>query len=115
MPEVTLNLPTPPEGYEYTGEFRCSEPGELSVDEYGHWFKRAFRSSAPCPVIAKKRWRAGPRSNYFFVSEQGSVRETIDVRSPIDNSLYGLGNYFQTEAEAKIMAQKVKQLFKENL
>lgn len=115
MPEVTLNLPTPPEGYEYTGEFRCLEEGELSLDQYHHWFIRTYRSTAPLPVIAKKRWRAKKRCTYFFVTARGAIQEVVEGRDRCDNELYELGNYFQTEAEAKIMAQKVKQLFKENL
>ena len=38
--KVEINLPDPPEGYEYTGEFRCVEPGDMYLtcwDEYVKW------------------------------------------------------------------------------
>lgn len=68
-----------------------------------------------------KRWRAKKDGVYYFVNfftkDWFFSDETKDDYDPIDNENYNSGNYFRTEIEGEIIAQKLntylKQLIKE--
>lgn len=68
-----------------------------------------------------KRWRAEKDGIYYFVNfftkDWFFSDETKDDYDPIDNANYNSGNYFRTEIEAEIIAQKLntylKRLIKE--
>ena len=68
-----------------------------------------------------KRWRAKKDGVYYFVNfftkDWFFSDETKDDYDPIDNENYKSGNYFRTEIEGEIIAQKLntylKQLIKE--
>ena len=69
-----------------------------------------------------KRWRAEEDKLYYFVNFHTkdwffSDESKDDYDYPIDNNNYNSGNYFRTEVEAEIIAQKLntylKQLIKE--
>ena len=63
-----------------------------------------------------KRWRAEKDGIYYFVNfftkDWFFSDETKDDYDPIDNENYNSGNYFRTEIEGEIIAQKIKYLFK---
>jgi len=58
-----------------------------------------------------KRWRAENGRLYYFINfyikDWFFSDETEDVNNPIDNINYNSGNYFSTEVEAEIIAQKL--------
>ena len=47
-----------------------------------------------------KRWRANYDNKFYYISNMSSVEYSFDKRTSVDNVLYELGNYFQTEGEA---------------
>lgn len=64
-----------------------------------------------------KRWRAENGRLYYFVNfyikDWFFSDETEDVGNPIDNINYNSGNYFSTEVEAEIIAQKLNSYMKQ--
>lgn len=68
-----------------------------------------------------KRWRAEKNRIYYYVNfytkDWFLPDETYDYYTPMDHDNYYSGNYFRTEVEAEIIAQKLntylKQLIKE--
>lgn len=50
---------------------------------------------------------------YFFISEYGEVDSTRFKESEFDYKLKEIGNFFRTEEEVVVAAEKVKALFKE--
>lgn len=60
----------------------------------------------------KKRWRAENEFIYYYVDSDFHVVNDRDCRDVLDNGRYSCGNYFKTKEEAKIMAEKIKELFK---
>ena len=58
-----------------------------------------------------KRRRAEKGKRYFYVNEHFEAKWFRDQRDCFDNSFYNIGNYFQTEAQAQEMADKLKELF----
>lgn len=57
-----------------------------------------------------KRWRAEIHKEYFYVIPNGEAGSKIDYYNVADNTLFAIGNYFQTEEEAQIYADKFKDL-----
>lgn len=64
-----------------------------------------------------KRWRAKKDGLYYFINfitkDWFFSDETKDDYDPIDNDNYNSGNYFRTEVEAEIIAQKLNSYFKQ--
>ena len=64
-----------------------------------------------------KRWRAEMGGSYYFVYfyiENWFISNEIkDSYDPMDNRNYNSGNYFRTEVEAEIIAQKLNTYFKQ--
>ncbi len=48
-----------------------------------------------------KRWRARPENRYFSINGGGIILKFLEESIIEDNNRYNLGNYFQTEEEAK--------------
>jgi hypothetical protein len=66
----------------------------------------------------QKMWRAKEGGVYYFVNflTKGwffSDESSDDYDCPIDNNNYNSGNYFRTEVEAEIIAQKLNTYFKQ--
>jgi len=108
--QLTINdMPEPPEGYEYTGEYRKPREGEYALhntivlkcdnDEYNHFHF----------ILRKKRWRASKGSKYFNVECYGKACHDTDMQTYGDDLRYEIGNYFKTEAEAQKAADKLKE------
>ena len=68
-------------------------------------------------IYEPKRWRAKKEGCYHFVSfnvEDGFYSlEDKDTHTHINNIIYNSGNYFRTEVEAEIIAQKLNTYFKQ--
>ena len=48
-----------------------------------------------------KRWRAKEKKRYFSINGGGTILKFLEEYIIEDNNRYNLGNYFQTEEEAK--------------
>lgn len=57
----------------------------------------------PKPVQVKPmpKWRANYNGGYFHVNTMGFINDTIEVGDSTDRGRFKVGNYFQTEQEAK--------------
>lgn len=64
------------------------------------------------PEQKPKRWRAKKGGYYYYVDHYGS-KMSFEENDKFDNHLYEIGNYFETEEGAKLMADKIKKLFNE--
>ena len=64
-----------------------------------------------------KRWRAKEEEVYYFVNFDNEcwffTNDTEDKYDHFDNANYNSGNYFSTEVEAEIIAQKLNEYFKQ--
>lgn len=60
--------------------------------------------------LKPERWRAKLGNQYWFVDKYFKSDAHIERFDEIDNSLYEIGNYFQTEQQAKDFAERIKQL-----
>ena len=64
-----------------------------------------------------KRWRAEKNRIYYYVNfytkDWFLPDETYDYYTPMDHDNYYSGNYFRTEVEAEIIAQKLNSYFKQ--
>ena len=96
--EVTFKVPALIEGYEYTGE----------VEELNEGIDLKFK-----PVVRKKAWRAKSNGTYYRVISNGEVELTQDSGYRGDQWLWELGNYFETEEQADIAADRFKQVLLE--
>ncbi|MGJ5804333.1 hypothetical protein ACSCB1_35285 [Streptomyces europaeiscabiei] len=59
-----------------------------------------------------KRWRAAYEEIFWAVNWTGSVIEGEDLREGEDDEGYKLGNYFKTEAQARVAAKAVQAVFR---
>lgn len=64
------------------------------VDDFDDWLEEI-----PEPSI---RSRVAYGCIYYYVNNYGIVSCSYDYRNEDDNYLYGIGNYFKTEEEAKV-------------
>ena len=60
-----------------------------------------------------KRWRAEKGETYYFFTSNFEVEKYYDHNDYNDNKAYDSGNYFRTEVEAEIIAQKLNTYFKQ--
>jgi len=109
--QLTINdMPEPPKGYEYTGEYRQPKIGEWFIDPND---MKATRTSSgyhlPRLILRKKRFRADYAHCYYFVGETGKVLKDYDNRRATDAARHAIGNHFETEAEAQKPADKLKE------
>lgn len=55
-----------------------------------------------------KRWRGKKNEDYYYILGNGGINTNNEDLSLYDNMLYDIGNYFKTEREAQIVAEKIK-------
>lgn len=77
--------------------------------------KKVLRWNASEKRVEKKGWRAKEGEEYWFVHSDIKPRLDIEAYSIIDNARFKVGNYFQTEEEADAFAQKIRELFSQNI
>ena len=61
----------------------------------------------------EKRWRAEKGDEYFYVNYGLEVNIIVDDYYNGDNILYKAGNYFKTEEEAELVAEKFRKILEE--
>lgn len=59
-----------------------------------------------------KRWRADPQEEYFYLDNFFDPILTTDTYSEADFTLYNIFNYFQTEHQAQLAADAIRELLK---
>lgn len=64
-------------------------------------------------IVELPRWRAKYEKRYYYVSDGGCVKTTIEDFMDEDDKRYECGNYFRTREEAEIVAKKISKIFKE--
>lgn len=112
---VTPQLPRI-KGWVYTGEYRSPNEGEyfLSKDEDCVMMWKYRNSVLGRRFIMEKEepkhWRAGKGSGYYYVTSRGDVDRGFDCNYPMDAQRYSIRNYYKTEEEAQVVADKIKAL-----
>ncbi len=89
-----------------TGEVRIPKDYELYLN--GNVINKGYAEST-AKLIYKKfeevidvpLWRAEYRELYYYITEQGKVSSYNLGGDYVDESMYELGNHFQTEEEAQ--------------
>jgi hypothetical protein len=66
-------------------------------------------SESAIPKIVKSRWRAKEGELYFYVTNYGTLCQTINEERFADSMRYHCGNFFKTKEEAR--ASKIYQAF----
>ena len=77
--------------------------------------KKGLRWNAEEKRVEKKRWRAKMGGGYWRLSDRLTSAVSEESQHTIDNDRFKVGNYFQTKEEADAFAQKVRELYSQNL
>lgn len=77
--------------------------------------KEGLRWNAEEKRVEKKRWRAKMGEEYWRLSDRLTSAVSEESQHTIDNDRFKVGNYFQTEEEADAFAQKVRELYSQNI
>lgn len=105
---------------EFSGKFE--ETGEYRTPLADEWFLGArgpeqelAESPTGCPhvMLRKRPWRARHGGSYFFVDDEGTVDDTMEVGDAVDRRRWEIGNYFEDRARAESAAERVLAAFKE--
>ena len=112
--KIEMELPEPPEGFEYTGEYRVPNHAEPYLCESVAYCNNGH-SKCPEPVfiLRKKRWRAEQGEYFWYVTTMTGCLDKAQDRWCMADSLYAIGNYFQTQEQAQQALDKFKQILKE--
>ena len=108
-----MDMPEPPDGYEYTGEYKPLLKGELG---FGGEFDDIYEGPTLCcwPVVKKKPkafWRAYGGEKYYIVTPDGNIRTMREDGFMADDAYHAFGNYFSSKEQARAAAEKVKRAF----
>ncbi len=106
--EVKMNMPKPPEGYEYTGEYRPAKEDEPWIDPDSGVL---IGETVACfPILRKTKWKPEEGERYYFVDEMMDVQSYHYESADLDNFLITAGNCFKTQEEAHEMAAKFRKV-----
>ena len=111
MPKVTLELPDLPEGWEYTGEMRPTQPGDSFTDTWqgdtlgcGIFKHGECDPDEPMFIVQKTKWLAKPGCCYYYLREDFVVSHCSEDNNQWDRARWTAGNYFQEEIDAEKLA-----------
>lgn len=114
--KVEMNLPDLPNGYEYTGEYRFVQKGELYhncvANGVVEWNTSQTSTLMYC-IVKEKRWRAAEGCDYYTMDSTFDVFDCSEDGHAMDDDRYQTGNYFQTKKQAEEASVKIKQLLEE--
>jgi hypothetical protein len=98
MPEIKMNMPEPPEGYEYTGEFRYPRDGELYYerDMYDGEHVAQKDMSTEYPILRKVHRE--PELVYCLQTHQSNWTK---VGAPAVTPVKRLGTYAYTYGDVE--------------
>ena len=111
MNEFTLktNVP-PPDGWEYTGEYRYVKSGEFypSGSIAAEW-KKSYQLAAPYPILRRKRWVPNIGDKYWFSPASGTISAFYEG-CIWDKEKLKHGNCWRTEEQAIAYAKACREL-----
>ena len=64
--------------------------------------------------VQKIRWRAKYGCTYYSIDKFGNVFSLVELNGTSDNINYINGAYFETEEQANIVSDKIKEIYKSN-
>lgn len=111
---IDLEKSVPPEGYEFSGEFRIAREEEYYLSSSLEVIRAGYTDTmALYPILRKKRWRAEDHGMYWYVdTDTDMVVEGLDNRTHRATSHYCMGNYFKEQDEAVKYLKKIREVFK---
>jgi len=98
------------DGWEYTGEWRQAKEGDGYINcanTFSVWDERDYTSAGKYPILHRKQWRAESGEQYYFLNPSLVVSVAIDWSFSEGGARYQVGNYFQTEQEARQARERV--------
>lgn len=99
-----MNMPEPPEGFEYTGKIKL--PSEITPWELTD-------PRCMCIILRKKRWRAEDLGMYWDIDRNGVPLEFTENGDCSDDASFDAFNYFQTKALAQQASELITKTLKE--
>jgi hypothetical protein len=70
--------------------------------------------NVPTPYVPP-RWKPNEGKSYWFIDEIGRIRQSTTIQNcAMFRDRYNLGNCFQTEGEAEIALNEIKQVFQQH-
>ena len=66
-----------------------------------------------CDLVKPERWRAKEGRPYYYINERIEVQYNFDRNKKYDDKQHETGNYFETKEEAEKVANKIRQILKE--
>ena len=92
--------------------------GEWFFSGYGYSLAAFDFEKTKCDIYAKTEteevWKPKIDEGYYYIDSGLDVPLCNWLDDSMDDSLFNIGNCFQTEAEAQAMADKFKELLKGN-
>lgn len=87
-----------------TKQDRIHKLNELVVKIHAKFTKKLDSLNAEIKAIENEneRWRAEKNEKYFSISRTGNVQGLSEDGEDLDNNLFEIGNYYQTEEQAKL-------------
>ena len=67
------------------------------------------------PILKPIKWRAEEGELFYYVTTDSvtQVLKALDAGMTLSNGCYELGNYYSSEAEAQVVADKINKIFDE--
>ena len=107
--KVQIELPEPPEGYEYTGEFRVPKKNEWTLLMESEElictaidFQREKRL-----ILREKRWVPGSGEVFYMLAGDGAILREKGTFTATD-TYYQIGNCFKTTKDVKLLLEEFK-------
>lgn len=66
---------------------------KLIIEDFVNYINKKYSNNS--------RWRAEKGHHFYYITSNSDVSKTYDDYSPYKNSYYYLGNYFETEEQAR--------------
>ena len=63
-------------------------------------------------ILPKEKWVPEYKEGYYYIDNDAIVNSTYNANNHLDLKRIDIGNCFQTEAEALIASDKIKELLK---
>lgn len=108
---IDLEKSMPPEGFEFTGDFRRAEVGEWYL--LGPKARHAALASTggSRPILKKLRWRAAEDETYWYINSAGSPCRDYESRTQLHSDRHHVGNYFETWEQARDFAEATRKFW----
>lgn len=116
--KIEMEMPKPPKGYEYTGEYRSAKKGEIAMGEFDHLNGPTVSSFPIIRKKTKKKWKPETGDLYWWVAAIDccpSVCGCAWADDETDADCMKIGNCFKTEEEAEQMLDKILKVLKKGL